>query len=192
MKINIKKNLFTTTLLGTILLSGCQSSSVVDDIKKSESVILKENSEPLVLKKDEIAKEKIKIFQEGGFSSIESIDIDPDVKSKILSENIVFFDFDSYKLSEKSKNIINQHIAFLKANTMIKVIVEGHTDEKGEKSYNLTLGEKRANIVKEYIVNNDIDPERVEVISYGETKPLYSSSDEDSYSKNRRSQIIYN
>ena len=74
---------------------------------------------------------------------------------------------------------------------MIKIIVEGHTDKRGEKSYNLLLSERRAKAVKQYFIDKGIAADRIEVVSFGENKLLSDKNTEEAHSKNRRSTIIY-
>ena len=119
----------------------------------------------------------------------EDHDID---KNDILANKIVFFDFNEYALSKKNIKIINFHVDLLKKNNTIKIILEGHTDERGEKSYNLNLGEKRGNSVKDYMVSQGVKSEQVEVISLGETTPMINESNEEAWKQNRRVVFIYN
>lgn len=188
----MKKRLLSV-IVGGILLSGCQSTDMISEIKESEDVILKEDASPLVIEETVVQEAKEEILSEGGFISISEIkDIPQEDLEFIKNQNLVNFKFDSFDLSEESKKNIDKHIDFLTTNNMIKVIVEGHTDEKGEKSYNLTLGEKRAKSVKDYMISKGIKAERVEIISYGETKPVDKASNKEAWQKNRRSVLVYN
>ena len=102
----------------------------------------------------------------------------------------VHFDFDKYDLTENARQILAGHARILKDNPGVKILVEGHCDERGTTEYNLTLGERRAAAVREYLVNYGIDPSRVSTISYGEERPLDPRHDEGAWGKNRRSAFI--
>ncbi|OSQ47945.1 peptidoglycan-associated lipoprotein Pal [Thalassospira alkalitolerans] len=99
----------------------------------------------------------------------------------------VFFGFDKYDLSGEARRTLELQSAWLKKYPQYKVVVEGHADERGTREYNLALGERRANSVKDYLVALGIDPSRVETISYGKERPVALGHDEESWSKNRRS-----
>lgn len=107
----------------------------------------------------------------------------PDDSAKLGS--VIYFEFDSTELSEKARDQLNENAAWLKENPERKLTVEGHTDEVGTPNYNLALGERRAQTTKEYLVRLGIEPDRVEIITYGETRP---AADDDAL--NRRSVFI--
>ena len=104
----------------------------------------------------------------------------------------VLFDYDSAKLDSSAKILLDGQARFLRANTDLNFIVEGHCDERGTREYNLALGEKRATAVRDYLVINGIDPDRIKVISYGKEKPAVIGSNGMAYSKNRRAVTIIN
>jgi len=104
----------------------------------------------------------------------------------------VLFDYDSAKLDSSSKILLDSQSRFLRANTDLNFVVEGHCDERGTREYNLALGEKRATAVRDYLVINGIDPDRIKVISYGKEKPAVIGSNGMAYSKNRRAVTIIN
>jgi peptidoglycan-associated lipoprotein len=104
----------------------------------------------------------------------------------------VLFDYDSAKLNSSAKILLDSQSRFLRANTDLNFIVEGHCDERGTREYNLALGEKRATAVRDYLVINGIDPDRIKVISYGKEKPAVVGSNGMAWSKNRRAVTIIN
>jgi peptidoglycan-associated lipoprotein len=103
----------------------------------------------------------------------------------------VLFDYDSSKLDSSAKILLDSQSRFLRANTDLNFIVEGHCDERGTREYNLALGEKRATAVRDYFING-IDPDRIKVISYGKEKPAVVGSNGMAWSKNRRAVTIIN
>ena len=98
----------------------------------------------------------------------------------------VLFDYDSAKLDSSAKILLDAQSRFLRANTDLNFIVEGHADERGTREYNLALGEQRATAVRDYLVIQGIDPDRIKVISYGKEKPAVVGSNTMAWSKNRR------
>ena len=104
----------------------------------------------------------------------------------------VLFDYDSASLDSSSKITLDAQSRFLRANTDLNFIVEGHCDERGTREYNLALGEQRATAVRDYLVIQGIDPDRIKVISYGKEKPAVVGSNGMAWSKNRRAVTIIN
>lgn len=102
----------------------------------------------------------------------------------------VLFDYDSAKLDSGAKILLDAQSRFLRANTDLNFIVEGHADERGTREYNLALGEQRATAVRDYLVIQGIDPDRIKVISYGKEKPAVVGSNTMAWSKNRRAVTI--
>jgi len=107
-----------------------------------------------------------------------------------LTMEPVYFDFDSFLLSESSRtSLVNTSQIFLQ-NRGLKAIVAGHCDDRGSEMYNIALGEKRALSVKNYLATLGVEPDRLEVVSYGEEKPAASGLDETSRALNRRVELM--
>ena len=104
---------------------------------------------------------------------------------------IVYFDYDSYVIKPEFKSLIESHARFLKASGARKVVVEGHTDERGGREYNLALGQRRAEAVRRALGLLGIGDNQVEAVSFGKEKPAAPGSDEASWAKNRRAEIAY-
>jgi peptidoglycan-associated lipoprotein len=98
----------------------------------------------------------------------------------------VYFAFDSYSLDAQGQGTLDRQAAVLLKSGSIPVTVEGHTDERGTREYNLALGERRATAVKDYLVAYGVSPGRVRTISYGEERPAALGSSEADWAKNRR------
>jgi outer membrane protein OmpA-like peptidoglycan-associated protein len=104
----------------------------------------------------------------------------------MISElNTIYFDFDSYQLSESSAVTLDGNAAWLLSNPNVHVQIEGHCDDKGTIEYNLNLGQLRADMVREYLVLAGVSADRLHTISYGEERPLGSNE-----SQNRRVQFL--
>ena len=100
--------------------------------------------------------------------------------------NTVNFDYDKYDLRSDAQAILRGQAAWLNQNPSRTVTVEGHCDERGTREYNLGLGERRANAVKQYLVSLGVSAGRLKTISYGKERPICVTSDETCWAKNRR------
>ena len=102
--------------------------------------------------------------------------------------NVFYFEFDSSALTQDALEKLNAHIALLQKNGA-NVRLEGHADERGTREYNMALGERRANSVRDYMVANGIATYRIETVSYGEERPVAYGSGEANWSQNRRVEL---
>ena len=107
----------------------------------------------------------------------------------ILANATIYFEFDSSKLSSKSIQTLRSAVTAMKENSSIKIIISGHADERGTREYNLALGQRRAESVRDYLAVNGVSKSRVSVKSYGEERLAVEGLDELSHSKNRRAEI---
>ncbi len=98
----------------------------------------------------------------------------------------IHFDFDQYVLTAEAKSILVSNAGLLRAAAAVKVLIEGHCDERGSDEYNLALGEKRALATKNYLVSLGVAAERMNVISYGEEMPIDPARTKQAWAKNRR------
>lgn len=104
----------------------------------------------------------------------------------------VFFGFDRYDLTPEARATLDRQAAWLKRYPAVTVTIEGHCDERGTREYNLALGERRANAVKNYLVAQGIDPSRITTISYGKERPAVLGSNEAAWAQNRRAVTVVN
>jgi peptidoglycan-associated lipoprotein len=103
-----------------------------------------------------------------------------------------FFDYDSAEIRADARPILQKDADFLKAYPQARVTVEGHCDERGSTEYNLALGDRRANAVKEYLVSLGVPADRVTTTSWGKEKPFCSESNEACWQQNRRGHFALN
>lgn len=106
--------------------------------------------------------------------------------SSIMSDTNIYFEYDKSDLSMDASSQIRSLANALKSNNSSKITIEGHCDERGTREYNLALGERRANSVKDLLILNGVNSKRIRTVSYGEEKPAVSGSNESAWSKNRR------
>lgn len=102
----------------------------------------------------------------------------------------VFFGFDRYDLSPEAQATLRAQAEWLKSFPSVDVIVEGHCDERGTREYNLALGERRANSVKNYLVALGVSADRIDTVSYGKERPAVLGSNPEAWAKNRRGVMV--
>lgn len=105
------------------------------------------------------------------------------------SSNSVYFAFDSSELDAASKAILNAHAAWLNDNSD-DITIEGNCDERGSREYNLALGQRRADSVKDYLVSHGVSASRIDTVSFGEERPACTGSGEACWAQNRHADIV--
>lgn len=118
---------------------------------------------------------------------------DPDALNKIalLQKRSVYFEFDKYDIPLDYVSMIEAHSKYLKAQPKVKVLIQGNTDERGSREYNLALGQKRADAVKNNLKLLGVSEGQLESVSLGEEKPKTTGHDEASWAENRRADLVY-
>jgi len=109
----------------------------------------------------------------------------------LLAERSVYYDFDRYEIKEEYVPIIEAHANFLLAHPELKIKVEGNCDDRGSREYNLALGQRRAESVKRAMTLLGVDSGQIETVSFGAERPVAFEQNEESWAKNRRSDIVY-
>ncbi len=111
--------------------------------------------------------------------------------NNILSRRNIYFDFDSYTVRSEFTPLIEAHARFLVQNPSMRMLVQGNTDDRGSREYNLALGQKRAEAVKQALMTLGASEAQVESVSLGEEKPRCEEAGETCYAENRRSDMLY-
>jgi len=106
-------------------------------------------------------------------------------------EKIVYFDYDSFIIKPEFQSTIEAHAQYLKSHSRAKISLEGHTDERGGREYNLALGQKRADAVRQSLTLLGVGTSQIETVSFGEEKPAVQGADESAFAKNRRAEFFY-
>lgn len=109
----------------------------------------------------------------------------------MLAKRTVYFDFDSSEIKGEGTDIVAAHAKYLSKNGPMKVRLEGHTDERGSREYNIGLGERRAQAVRRALLLQGAAEGQISTVSYGEERPAAAGSDEAAWAKNRRVEIVY-
>ena len=109
-----------------------------------------------------------------------------------LANRTIYFDFDSAKVNEDSLALLEAHGNFIASNGDVSVRLEGHADERGSREYNIALGDRRAQSVRQILLFQGASVDQLDTVSYGEEQPAMLGHNEDSWSKNRRVELVYN
>jgi len=104
---------------------------------------------------------------------------------------VIYFDYDSFSIRQEFLSAVDAHSRFLTSNTARKIAIEGHTDERGGREYNLALGQKRAEAVRRSMTLLGVAESQIEAVSLGEEKPAQTGSTEEAYARNRRAEVNY-
>ena len=177
----MKNNLtIITIILSSLFLSACETASqkVV-----SGTAATSKGSSSSVASSSSSASSSKSLFAQAKQTAADKL---------IAVGDRVLFDYDSAKLDSSSLILLDAQSRFLRANTDLNFIIEGHCDERGTREYNLALGEQRATAVRDYLVIQGIDSDRIKVISYGKEKLAVVGSNNMAWSKNRRAVTVLN
>jgi peptidoglycan-associated lipoprotein len=109
----------------------------------------------------------------------------------LLAQRVIYFDFDSSEIKGAGTDLVAAHAKYLAANPAIRVRLEGHTDERGSREYNIGLGERRAQSVRRALLLQGASDVQISTVSYGEERPAVPGHDEAAWAKNRRVEIVY-
>lgn len=115
----------------------------------------------------------------------------PSPDKAVLAGRIVYFDYDSFVIKPEFQALIADHARYIKAQSGRKVAIEGHTDETGGREYNLALGQKRADAVRNALGILGVPQGQMEAVSFGKEKPAVAGTTDEAYAKNRRTEIRY-
>jgi peptidoglycan-associated lipoprotein len=176
--------LFLLAFCAMVLMSGCGSAVKLDDV-------------PVV---DKVGTSVSQPGSEGGGAGagvgkggVASVDIgkSPQQGPAPSGPRVVYFDYDSFVIKPEFQSLIETHARYIKADKARKVFIEGHTDERGGREYNLSLGQKRAESVRNALGLLGVVDSQIEAVSFGKEKPAVQGSDEAAWAKNRRAEISY-
>jgi peptidoglycan-associated lipoprotein len=122
-------------------------------------------------------------------SKVATVDLAKSAAAAAPAERVVYFDFDSFVIKDEYKGLVDGHAKALSTNRSKRITIEGHTDERGGREYNLALGQKRAEAVAKTLALLGVSENQVEAVSFGEERPAVQGSDEAAWAKNRRAEL---
>jgi peptidoglycan-associated lipoprotein len=181
--INYRKIVFCFVVLSTVVaLAGCSSTTDKPEVtpKASVSPPAESKKQPTSAPGDSTSASSLDALKRGDSTATPA--------SGPLKE--VYFDFDRYDLRADAREILKSNWDWLKANPSAQVQIEGHCDERGTTEYNLALGSKRAQSVKDYLVTLGTTADRLSTTSYGEELPVCREQTEECWQKNRRAKFV--
>ena len=168
---------FAVLVSSTILLSACSS------VKLDEKPPVDERAAPVPV---------VSSNNDRAVETVTAASTDPlDDKNGILAKRSVYFDLDSYVVKDEFKPVVSAHGQYLSTHKTHKIIIQGNTDERGGREYNLALGQKRAEAVSKALSTLGVPASQIEAVSFGKEKPKATGSDDASWAENRRSDIVY-
>ena len=116
---------------------------------------------------------------------------DPKLKTGALAQRSIYYDLDQFDIKDQYRSLVEAHAKYLRENPAAKILIQGNTDERGSREYNVGLGQRRCDGVKKMLVLLGAREDQIESVSLGEEKPQAEGHDESAWSKNRRSDILY-
>ena len=166
----------------TGLLFGCSS----DKVKEDQPVAVEDLSSQRTDGRDDSNAQAYGADDSStsGFSQLD----DP---QSPLSVRVIYFEYDSSEIKAEYRAAVEAHAAYLTQNSGTTVTLEGHADERGSREYNLALGERRAQSVKQQMMLLGVSSSQIRLVSYGEERPAVDGHDESSWEQNRRVEILY-
>jgi peptidoglycan-associated lipoprotein len=125
-------------------------------------------------------------------SKPQTVGVDPlNDPANILSRRSIFFDYDQFTVKEEFKPVVSAHARYIQQNRQTRATIQGNTDERGSREYNLALGQKRADAVKQMMTLLGAPSAQIETVSFGEEKPRAQGQSEQAWAENRRADIVY-
>jgi peptidoglycan-associated lipoprotein len=116
---------------------------------------------------------------------------DPAVRTGVLAQRSIFYELDQYDVKDQYRQLVEAHARYLRDNPGRKMLIQGNTDERGSREYNISLGQKRSEGVKRMMLLLGAREDQIESVSLGEEKPRSEGHDEQAWAQNRRSDILY-
>lgn len=173
---------FLLTFCAAVLMTGCGSAVKLDSVPV-------EDKSGTTISQDGTGGQAGSV----GNGGVKSVDIGKSAQQGVIpaGPRIVYFDYDSYVIKPEFQPVIEAHARFIVADKGRKAAIEGHTDERGGREYNLALGQKRAEAVRRALGLLGVVDSQVEAVSFGKEKPAVQGSDENAMAKNRRAEISY-
>ena len=179
-------------------LAACSSTGETTDARASaqaavEAALLAQTQADAQALKDAQALADAEAAQQAADNAVAQISAQKQQAQKAAQAlaHIIYFDFDQSTIKPEFRTALNSHAAYLRQNLSARIVLEGHADERGTREYNIALGERRGNAVSRYLVVQGVSIEAIEVVSFGEERPVNSGSESASLSENRRVEVRY-
>lgn len=172
------------------LLTGCASTTT----KEQEGVTVEDRAPSVAQQTAPVTKPQPQPSREPSATPVPSQRVSADPlkdPGNILSRRTVFFDYDSNVVKEEFRPLVAAHAKYVSSNRQQRMTIQGNTDERGSREYNLALGQRRAEAVKQMMTLLGAPSAQIETVSFGEEKPRAQGNTEQTYAENRRADIVY-
>jgi peptidoglycan-associated lipoprotein len=166
------------------VLAGCGSSVKLDTVPVED----KKGTAVSPIKADGTNSGADAVGQRG-VASVALVKNDPSLLQAV--NRTIYFDYDSFAIKPEFQSLVERQATFIKSDHNRKVVLEGHTDERGGREYNIALGQKRAESIRRAFGLLGVNDEQMEAVSFGKEKPAAQGSSDDAMAKNRRAEISY-
>lgn len=167
---------FVLVMGAALLMAGCGSAVKLDGTPVEDRSTGAAGTETNVVAKGDVVPVDAGKSQQGAIPA---------------AARLVYFDYDSYVIKPEFQPLVETHAGFIKSDKARKVVIEGHTDERGGREYNLALGQKRAEAVRRAMGLLGVADSQIEAVSFGKEKPAVQGGDETAWAQNRRAEISY-
>jgi peptidoglycan-associated lipoprotein len=181
--------------LAGFILAGCPPQKVVKPTPSDQQQQEQQQQQTVTTKESETKTTDIKPSERITERQLAKIEMKDDVRSDQYKEmrdlfEDIYFDYDEYEISASARAVLEKISTWMLINRAAKISIEGHCDERGTNEYNLALGDRRAKAVRDVLIALGVPSGRIEMISYGEEKPVCSEKTDACYAKNRRAHFV--
>jgi peptidoglycan-associated lipoprotein len=173
----MKLTRYALTLIAAAVLAGCSSTVKLDEPAPVET----RQPTPAAVTPQKPA--------EPAQTAVPTVDLFSQYTQQVQDKRVIYFDFDSDVVKEEYRGLVDLHAKRLNANKRAALMLEGHTDERGGREYNLALGQRRAEAVAKSLTLLGVGAGQVEAVSFGKERPAATGSGEEAWAKNRRVEL---
>ncbi|MEX0900549.1 MAG: peptidoglycan-associated lipoprotein Pal [Gammaproteobacteria bacterium] len=173
-------------LLAAVVLAGCPSRQQVQEDPDAERAAQQAAEERAAAERERARAEAERVREQERLRA-NPLD-DPD---SVLAQRVIYFDFDRADVKPEFMAVIQAHAQYLAERPNARITLEGHTDERGSREYNIGLGNRRAQAVRRMLMFHGVADGQIATVSYGEEKPAARGESEQAWSRNRRVEIVY-
>ena len=185
---------FLTVFAVALLVAGCASSVKLDEVPVEDKAGQNVGPVPVIAGGAQGSPVPIGAGGQRSQTAVAPIDVTRPAPANAAPQagaRFVYCDYDSYTIKPEFQTVIESHARYIRADINRKMAIEGHTDERGGREYNLSLGQRRAEAVRKALELLGVSDGQVEAVSFGKEKPAVEGADEAAFAKNRRAEITY-
>ena len=179
-------NSLLAAVAAVLLIAGCASTGPDE---QTPAPVTEGAGKPGVSQPSTVTTEPVKPVDVTGTPTT---GIDPKVKQGVLAERSIYYDLDKFDIKDEYRGMVEAHAKYLRENPSARMLIQGNTDERGSREYNVGLGQRRSDGVKRMLILLGARENQIESVSLGEEKPRAEGSNEEAWAKNRRSDLLYN